>query len=345
MRSNKILFYSSVKNLRSFITSGFYANDIKALSSVGFDVQVTNSIFPFFMFWNFDIAFLYFYKKSILPALISKIFYKKIFFTGGIDELSLNVSNNKYELFRQKFLFKICYLLSNKCNIVSKSDLTNTLKLLSQKPTFDINKLSYFPHCIDTNNYNPTLITSKKNILVSICWMGSVENVKRKGIDRCIYFLNELVKIDTSYKLLIIGTYGEGTFFLKKIISDLNLQDFVSFTGEISENLKNEHLAKSKYYLQFSTYEGFGVAILEAMLFGCYIVHSNVGGLKDTIGENGLIFKDFKNYLSLAKLFISYDINYLNHEYIIIKNQQTVFDKFSILSRANYFKNNILNIT
>jgi glycosyltransferase involved in cell wall biosynthesis len=343
MGNSKILFYSSVKDLSSFKTSGFYANDIKALSSIGYNVQVTNKIFPFFLFWRYDVSFLYFYKKSFFPALISKVFNKYIFFTGGIDELSLSVSLSKYQLFRQKIFFKFCYLLSSKCNIVSNSDLSNTLDLLSQKPAFNTCKLSLFPHCVDVKNINKIEFKAKQNVLVTICWMGSIENVKRKGLDRCMFFLKELVKKDLGYKLFIIGSFGEGTHFLKKIISDLNLQEFVIFTGEISEIEKIDYLTKSKYYLQLSTYEGFGLAVIEAMINGCYIIHSNVGGLKDTIVDNVLIIENFDSYLDIANSFIDSDINYSNKEQLIIKNQKNVFEKYSIFSRSNYFKNNILS--
>jgi len=338
MKSNNLLFYASVKNTSSFITSSFYANDIKALSSIGYNVRVTNKITPFFAFWRYDISFLYFYKKSLIPALVSRIFNKYIFFTGGIDELCLNVSINKFQLIRQKILFKFCYLLSNKCNIVSNSDMKNTIELLSRKPIFNIDKLSFFPHCIDLENYNSNLINTKENILLTICWMGSVDNVKRKGVDRCIYFLKELVNKNPSYKLILIGSLGEGTIFLKKIILEQKLQEFVIFTGEISEPKKIEYLRKAKYYLQYSIYEGFGMAVIEAMLYNCYVIHSNVGGLRDTIGENGLIIQNFDNYSNFVNNFILIDLNYSKLEQKINENRDLILEKYSIFSRSNYFK-------
>lgn len=341
MDKKRILFYSSVKSIKQFQISSFYAYDVSALKLAGFHVEVTNKLSKFFQFWNYDISFLYFYKKSFFPALISKLFNKYIIFTGGIDELSLNVSINKYQLFRQKIFFKFCYLLSSKCNIVSNSDLKNTLDLLSQKPAFNNCKLSFFPHCVDVQTINQIEFKKKQNVLVTICWMGSIENVKRKGLDRCIYFLNELVKKDLSYKLYIVGSFGEGTQFLKKIIFDLNLQEFVIFTGEISEIEKINYLVESKYYLQLSTYEGFGLAVIEAMIYGCYVIHSNVGGLKDTIGENGLKIDDFESYLDIVNLFMDSDIMYTKNQQLIIRNQKNAFEKYSIFSRANYFKNNI----
>jgi hypothetical protein len=83
------------------------------------------------------------------------------------------------------------------------------------------------------------------------------------------------------------------------------------------------------------------LAVIEAMINRCYIIHSNVGGLKDTIGENGLIIDNFDNYPEIVNSFIDSDSNYTNNESIIIENQKKVFEKYSIFSRANYFKHNL----
>ena len=85
MSRKKILFYSSVKNIKLFDIQRFYSVDVKLLENLGYDVIKTNKISCFFKFWNYDISFLYFYRWSLFPALISRCFLKKIYFTGGID--------------------------------------------------------------------------------------------------------------------------------------------------------------------------------------------------------------------------------------------------------------------
>jgi len=335
-----ILFYSSVKNIDSFKSSSFYDYDIKSLIQIGFNVIITNKISSFLKFWKYDIAFLYFYKKSIFPAFISFLFRKKIYFTGGIDELSVQVSKNKVCLITHHFLFKLCYFLSDKCNIVSNSDLNNTTAALICFPMLNSSKLSLWPHGIDIYDieFDPKV---KNNLhLTTICWMGSIENVKRKGLDRCIYFLNSLIVFNKEFRLIIIGAFGDGTIFLKEIIKELNLQDYVIFTGEINNKEKVDFLVKSKYYLQFSRYEGFGLDVIEAMLYYCSIIHSNTGGLKDTIGDNGFKFINFDDYNRLAMEFLQ--LNKINTNQLLIENKIFVTNKFSIKSRAEYFKNNII---
>jgi glycosyltransferase involved in cell wall biosynthesis len=338
----KILFFSSVKNINTFNTTSFYDLDIKALAQSGHSVIVTNKISSFFKFWKYDIAFLYFYKKSIFPASIAKLFLKKIYFTGGIDELSLYVSKSTFQLISQQVLFKMCYILSDKCNIVSSSDLVNTIDVLNFFPKVNSKKLSFWPHGIQVEDLEFDSKIKNNLFLTTICWMGSVGNVKRKGLDRCLYFLKSVIVHENDAKLIIIGALGEGSIFLNNIITELNLENHVIFTGEIANNEKVNYLIKSKYFLQLSRYEGFGMAVIEAMLYHCRIIHSNIGGLKDTIGENGLIFSNFDDYNRLAFEFVEYNKISDSSESILIENHRTVVNKFSITSRAEYFKNNLV---
>ena len=108
INKKRILFYSSVSSTSLFYITGFYVMDIKALKLSGFEVEITNKFSSFLRFWNYDISLLYFYKKSLIPALISKLLRKKIFFTGGIDELS---DFNESAIAKKKYLNTCFYLI------------------------------------------------------------------------------------------------------------------------------------------------------------------------------------------------------------------------------------------
>ena len=47
-------------------------------------------------------------------------------------------------------------------------------------------------------------------------------------------------------------------------------------------------MLESKFYFMLSTYEGFGIAAIEALTAGCCLIHSGRGGLKDAAGEMGV---------------------------------------------------------
>lgn len=342
MNKNRVLFFSSVSNPDLFRITGFYVLDIKALINAGFEVEVTNKFTPFLKFWKYDIAFLYFYKKSILPGIISWIFNKYIFYTGGIDEL--NISNKYSFISKLKFniFFVLNYLISNTCNIVSKEDFNNVSNLLD-KYKINKDKIKYFPHCIDNINYFKFSEISKGNIITTICWMGTEDNVRRKGVDKALYIFKEICNLNPEFNLYIVGTYGKGKSYLDNIIKILNLSNNVIFTGPISENDKLNLLNKSKFYFQISKYEGFGIAVIEAMFFKNFIIHSGEGGLKDTIRDGGLIVTNKQSEKQIAKEIMNINNNINNVLPILDKNKDFVNENFSLNTRSQNFKLTIEN--
>lgn len=336
MIKNRILFYSSVKDYKLFDITGFYNVDIKALKSVGYKVVCTNKISSFFCFWNYDISFLYFYKKSFFACLISFLFNKKIIFTGGIDELSEYANLSKFKLRIFEILFLLNYLLSKACNIVSLSDLENTTRLLKR---FGINypiKLKYFPHSIDFEVHTPFF--QKENIFCTICWMGAIQNVKRKGVDKSIKIFNEFLKSNTDYKFYIIGTPGEGKIYLEELVNELGIQSNVIFTGSIDEINKLNILKRSKFYFQLSEYEGFGIAVIEAMLYENFIIHTGKGGMKDTIGTSGHLVEDFDSILMISIAINNINDNFISYSNELFLNRNLIKTKFTLNGRAKNFK-------
>lgn len=335
----RILFYSSVNDVNLFKVTGFYVEDINLLRQCGYNVITTNKFISFIRFWNYDVAFLYFYKKAIIPAIVSRIFCKKVIFTGGIDELNEVVVYSTFKRSIYKILFTINYLLSNTCNIVSKEDLINVTNILKSFIPLRLNKLSYHPHSIDVLNFSNIDIVKKENIITTICWMATKGNVERKGVDKTIYIFKKIVEKYPDFKLIIIGAFGEGSNYLKQIVTNENISNKVFFTGSVSEDDKIELLSRSKYYFQLSTYEGFGMAVIEAMILKNLIFHSGNGGLKDTIVDKGYLIDitnlDFQNILNF---FSNIHENYNKKHVELELNKSFVINTFSRKNRIEYFK-------
>ena len=332
---NRILFYSSVKDVKLFEITGFYREDINALEMAGYQVILSNNFFDFFKFYNYDFAFLYFYTKSVFCGFIAKLFCKKIFFTGGIDNLSMFPNNKTFRI-----LFKFGYLISTKCNIVSNSDMIMVKNILSTFPNLDSNKLELFPHAInDVKIKKFTNELNKDNIISTICWMGSESNVKRKGLDTTISYFSVIQKNHPEFKLIIIGTIGVGKKYIDSLIKLYSLQNNIIFTDQISDDVKFKLLSKSKYYFQLSKYEGFGIAALEALALNNYVFHTNVGGLKDTIDDHGEIISLNLDQQNFLKQFEYVEKNYNS---LIAKEKLTsnyILTKYSLSNRSISFKN------
>jgi glycosyltransferase involved in cell wall biosynthesis len=344
MPNKRILFYSSVKDPKLFDLTGFYIEDLKALRLAGFNVKATNNPLKFLLFWNFDIGFFYFYKKSFLPAFITFLTFKKVVFTGGIDELSSSVNISSKNKFVFKVLFILNYLISDTCNIVSFEDLKNTSELLKSIGINQLQKLIYFPHSIDVKIFCLDSQIPKEDIICTICWMDNISNVQRKGVDVTIRIFKKILENNNNFKLYIIGSWGAGKDYLDLIVNELNISNSVIFTGAIGELDKVNLLNRSKFYFQLSKYEGFGIAVIEAMALNNYIIHSGKGGLNDTVGENGYLVNDFNNVDDLVDDILSISTNFSNINLQLIQNSLKVHDLFSTKTRADNFKSIINNV-
>lgn len=275
--SKRVLFYASVPDRSVFFIQQFYQVDSEILRKIGYDVIFSNRISDAFKFWTYDFVFAYFYRYSFFVAVIAKLFGKNTYFTGGIDALDKTcVSERDYNI--QKYLFRLCYIVSKRCIIVSKTDDYNVRKIVGSR------KLAYSEHSIDTKGFECDM-ANKENIISTIAWQGTIGNTKRKGVDKALELFAKLRQLPnySDYVFYLIGKKGAGTEYLESIINRLNIKDSVKITDSISEEQKIEYLRKSKFYLQLSSYEGFGVAALEAICSKNIFIHSGRGGLSNPI--------------------------------------------------------------
>jgi len=124
--------------------------------------------------------------------------------------------------------------------------------------------------------------------MITICGMDSESNLVRKGVLRAIKLLANTRKIEPDARLLIVGHDAVG-HLARNYARELHCEDAVKLTGFLSEEAKYDLLRRSRYYLQLSDYEGFGVGALEALALGCEVIHSDVGGLLDTMTHFGRV--------------------------------------------------------
>jgi len=111
---------------------------------------------------------------------------------------------------------------------------------------------------------------------------------KEKNIDLAIEAMTEITKKYPKTGLIIVGS-GPEKENLKFKIKNLKLHDSVllePWTDELASYYKSADL-----FLLTSNYEGWGMAIVEAMASGCPVLMTDVGCAGDLIrnGENGLV--------------------------------------------------------
>jgi glycosyltransferase involved in cell wall biosynthesis len=284
----KSCLYSSVQDKALFSRVGFYRNDLEALKLCSDKTLITNSVFELVRFRP-DLIVAYFFTKSIMAAVCGRLMGARIIIGGGGDQFS-PVLGSGFRLFVHRVLAVFCLLLAHRISLSCTDDLVNIKKLCFGFKFLE--KKLHFDNHVVIPSPSTRLVENDRSAQFSaftLCWMGSEGNVKRKGVDRAVRLISMLRTLDVDASLDIAGTDGTGRIYLEKLIQELDLVDHVRILGAISEDEKNTRLVEGGVYIQLSEHEGFGVAAAEAFFSGMIVVHSNKGGLRDVIGENGLI--------------------------------------------------------
>jgi glycosyltransferase involved in cell wall biosynthesis len=328
-----VLFYASVKTKKMFSVQQFFRTDIQILRDLGYNVRLSNSFLDFLKFWKYNFTFIYFYKYGLLPAIISKITFKKVIFTGGIDSLDKEYEIRKLYL-RQKLFFTLCTFFADRVILVSNSDKRN---IQAFKMPLSMKKYPLSYHVIEFDKFCKDDIEGREKIVLTIAWMIAEDNVIRKGVDKSLLFFKQLHKLDPEYRMIIVGPQGVGVNLIKKIIQAEKLEQFVTLTGAISEDKKIELLKKSMIYTQLSIYEGFGIAAIEALAAGNIVVHTGKGGLADGISHYGVLCSSGLYDIS-AKEVLEITSDEKQWKCVVKSGVNHVYENFDYPQRLNKFR-------
>lgn len=131
----------------------------------------------------------------------------------------------------------------------------------------------------------------------TVLYFGVLE--EKKGVLCLIEAFSRLAR-DSGWRLILAGN-GSQRSRLDAYVSQHQLSDRVQFLGYVSEREKLRLMDSCGVVVFPSEYEGFGIAILEALLAGKKVLTSDVGGQTEFVQDfsNLYLFKS-KNALDLA---------------------------------------------
>ena len=107
---------------------------------------------------------------------------------------------------------------------------------------------------------------------------------------------NDLTKTDSLYGKLKISSFAK---YIKRLISEYNLEEKVTFTGSLTEQKMKERFLKCNVFVSPSTIENSPNSLGEAMLLGVPCISSDVGGVKNMLVHNleGYIYQADAPYM------------------------------------------------
>ncbi|MEQ8172508.1 MAG: glycosyltransferase, partial [Candidatus Eremiobacterota bacterium] len=147
--------------------------------------------------------------------------------------------------------------------------------------------------------WNPSVFENNKKTF-NILYVGRiVEN-------KCHHDLIEIYKIftrmlDRDSKLILVGHISSKDYKkrLYELIYKYRLHNKVIITGKISDEALIAYYKVSDVFLSMSDHEGFGVPLIEAMVFDVPVVAYDSSNIKNTLNGAGVLFKE-KNYEYIA---------------------------------------------
>ncbi|XOU93930.1 MAG: glycosyltransferase family 4 protein [Candidatus Kerfeldbacteria bacterium] len=123
-----------------------------------------------------------------------------------------------------------------------------------------------------------------------ILYIGTL--MPRKNIVTLIRAYKKLLQAEpgySEYQLILAGAKAFGSEAIFDEIKALKLKKQVKYIGYVTHNQKMELIKKATCFTFPSSYEGFGLPVLEAMALGTPVITSNVSSLPEVAGKAAIL--------------------------------------------------------
>jgi glycosyltransferase involved in cell wall biosynthesis len=257
-------------------------------------------------FKNFDIIYVYNQDfLNLLAGIIFKLFTRKplVMVVQSLQDIELPLKTLRqmygaslidliFILLHKYFLMPLALRLANIVFTVS-----NTLKrnLIERYPSVRGKIVATF-NGVDTNKFHPMNLEKEYDVI----FLGRI-HITHKGIDKILLIWKNIVNRYPQAKLIIVGGFESerDREILYKLIEKLDIRNNVIVTGFIDDDKVAFYLNKAKAFISLSTYEGFGLSILEALACGLPVITTDLEVFHELHG-NLLFYVSTKNAKDLV---------------------------------------------
>lgn len=195
----------------------------------------------------------------------------------------------------------------------SSNDL-NTFSKISKNVTLinngvDVEKYSIIPKQIE------------KGTLVTI---GRID--LHKGIDKLILTISRLSEKGIDARLEIVGPDSRNLIpLLQKKAIEFKVENRIKFIGKVDDSELSAILSRAQLFISASTYEGFGIAAVEAMSSGTICILNNIPSFVEILGSNS--FGRIVNFEDIEAVVQNIEalLNISEAEYNVLSHKARVY--------------------
>lgn len=220
---------------------------------------------------NLDIIHVHLFPSQLYVTIISTLLNLKAY----LVTTEHNTHNSRRGTFYGRLIDKFSYNYYIKIICIS---LGSSEHLLRSQPQLN-EKIVVIYNGIETKRYSLSSIPFPKGKTPVILSVGRL--VIQKNHETAIRALSKIYTHDFEYWIVGSGVLEP---HLKKLVHELNLEYKVKFLG-FRKDIP-ELLNQSDIFLMTSYWEGFGLAVVEAMAASLPVVVSNVSGLREVVSED-----------------------------------------------------------
>lgn len=295
----KVCFFARVESPGVLERVRYYANDIDALRKLGFDVEIVTG--PSVIVTRADLYFGWWWTWAFLPIAAAKLRRRPVVVTGVFNYRFSERSAGEFGLrpVHQRFLMRAALRFADANIFVSRHEeeliVGNHLRVRRPRT---------IPCVVDTERYRPDLtIERDPRLVLTVAGMHG-GNPNRKCMPNLIDAVPLVLDKLPDARFVIVGVKADGFPELQVRAERLGVAEAVSFPGPIPEQHKIELLRRCGAYVSPSIFEGFGMAILEAMSCGAPVISSPVGAVPEVVGEAGLLVPG-RDHAAIASAIVS----------------------------------------
>ncbi len=282
-----LLLYAAVPR-RAMLDQGFYAAEVEGLrADPRVHSVITTNRLDDVRKAEVDGIVSYFYSHSAAVGAIGRMRGIPVIATGGCEQLLRDSTTPAHIYLARTAAFHGCTVMMDRILATSTADferMREVARIGRDRIQLSFHGVSAVEH-VAAEYFNRSRDPAS---LVTIAGLDSELNVRRKGVLEAVDLLAHFYAYDPSASLTIIGR-DTCRAMVEERAAARGVPGRVYITGYVTEQEKLNLLRKSRFYVQLSEYEGFGIGALEGLAQGCQVIHTNMGGLRDTIGEYGIV--------------------------------------------------------
>lgn len=208
-----------------------------------------------------------------------------------------NSNNFKFPFFNRAFT-KINVNNSDKLFVVSKQTNIEFIKIFPDRSKDVI--LQYIPLRFTFERFESPITNSY--------FLCVAQHSKNKNINLVIDAYVKFISIyDLNFDLVIIGSRGSETELLNQMVNDYNIVERVHFLNNLNQNLLVSYYQNCEVFLLFSSNEGLGIPLVEALFYSKYIICSDIPVFKEIEQFNVNFIKNYNEDINtiLSKSLIN----------------------------------------